>query len=890
MILSTMKNNLIEAGLWIDDMIYSLISLVYSLINKLAQYQVFTSEDITSFSRRVYILLGIFMLFKLTFSMITYLVNPDQFSDKSKGFGGMIKNVMISMILMVTVPYIFSEAYYVQKMILEDGTLIKVIFPKGGEAGSNTSYGYVNDTAGEDIKFILFSQFIKPNTNIIACKTLYEYDDKGERLVNEDGILAINEECKSALDEAFDKQELLNFYVDGMTYQSYDLLTSEPEIYTKTFKTTDKRGKEVKKEVITYHWLISTIVGIVTLLALTTICLDVALRSIKLGLYQIIAPIPIISNCDPKAGKDGMLQKWIKACVSTYVDLFIRLFILYLGLYLIITLVNNMKFDGIASVILIIGVLMFVKQFPKILQDLTGLKVDGFTLNPFKKIKNEIPESLSKGLHQARLRATGAAGGFLAGMVGGGRNFGQNLLSAGMGSIRGAVKGKGFAAGLNAQADVNRKIRDARINGASFLGGVGAAVASTFGLDNADLEKKATEVNNRRGASRKLTESYDLHKKANDAKISRTKNDFAGVERRRKSTKSLSDAFGGIRKYASGEIDKGKAGLVSDQASRISQSANTLKQMAAEGRKADHDFTYTASERYTKADGTVDNHLVTRTVKAGSVITDSMAKEAEDAIGLYKNKNGLADYTDILLHEMKGYVPKTRTVTTPGYTIKEKTGLLDANGNEMTRDVFVAGESHLEYERDSSGKIIYEEASDKEKFINDFTDSQGQFVAAVNNAEQELSSYKSEYKDYKEGSFLQEERDDDGNITGYYYEDADGKKHYEISEIKMREDELNIDFSNLDSLTHSKIKKLIDGLDADYDNLGTTLKFSGTYEERLNEDNKNYLRDNKVVYKGEEYDLETFNNETDSMDKEVKREQERRKPNYDSANANNPFR
>ena len=114
---TSMMNSLVEAGLWIDDMIYSLISSVYSLINQLAQTQIFTSGDISGFSRRIYALLGIFMLFKLSFSMITYLVNPDEFSDKSKGFGSLIKNVIITMILIVAVPYIFAEAYYVQKMI-----------------------------------------------------------------------------------------------------------------------------------------------------------------------------------------------------------------------------------------------------------------------------------------------------------------------------------------------------------------------------------------------------------------------------------------------------------------------------------------------------------------------------------------------------------------------------------------------------------------------------------------------------------------------------------------------------------------------------------------------------------------------------------------------------
>ena len=99
----------IEIALSIDRTIYTWIPSVYELIVKLAGYEVFSPEQINGLSRRVYALIGIFMLFKLSFSMISYIVNPDDFSDKSKGFGGLIKNVIISLVLIVAVPYIFAE-------------------------------------------------------------------------------------------------------------------------------------------------------------------------------------------------------------------------------------------------------------------------------------------------------------------------------------------------------------------------------------------------------------------------------------------------------------------------------------------------------------------------------------------------------------------------------------------------------------------------------------------------------------------------------------------------------------------------------------------------------------------------------------------------------------
>ena len=519
--MNTALANLLEVFLSLDKVIYNLIAVIYKLIVDLAEYQVFDSKDIEEFSNRVYALVGIFMLFKITFSMIVYLVNPDEFSDKSKGFGSLIKNVIISMVLIVAVPYIFNEAFYVQKMILHDGTIAKIVFGNGIKDSSANI-----DQPGKELKFILFSQFVKPNSDdyaqLAVCDELFTYDADGKISNSEESTEEgegtsktvkhheINETCKTALKCAFDGnkegdscEETDNYlyYVKGMENSEFGLLTSDSDVFTYSANTKNKSQSNYKQPVIAYRWGVSTIIGIIVTLILITICLDVAVRSIKLGFYQIIAPIPILSNCDPKASKNGMLQKWAKACVETYLDLFLRLLGLFLGMKLIVALTDNTKFQGFASVVIVIGALMFAKQLPKILQDLTGLKLDGkFTLNPFKKIKNEIPEGLSKGLEKARMRATGAAGGFLAGVVGGGNKFGERMLAGAMGTARGAVKGKGFAAGLSAQADSNRKMRDARIAGATFWGGVGAGAASVFGLDKAHLEAESKRIRSNKDA------------------------------------------------------------------------------------------------------------------------------------------------------------------------------------------------------------------------------------------------------------------------------------------------------------------------------------------------------------------------------------------------------
>ena len=54
----------------IDKMIYWLISVTYSIIMQLKDISIFGEGDIKEFAGRIYVFLGIIMLFKVTFSLI----------------------------------------------------------------------------------------------------------------------------------------------------------------------------------------------------------------------------------------------------------------------------------------------------------------------------------------------------------------------------------------------------------------------------------------------------------------------------------------------------------------------------------------------------------------------------------------------------------------------------------------------------------------------------------------------------------------------------------------------------------------------------------------------------------------------------------------------------
>ena len=81
-----------------------------------------------------------------------------------------------------------------------------------------------------------------------------------------------------------------------------------------------------------YKTIWSTITGILMIYILCNYVLSIGVRVIQLAYLQLIAPIPILFNILPN-GEDK-LKKWGKQAFTTYLDLFLRLIIIYLVLFL----------------------------------------------------------------------------------------------------------------------------------------------------------------------------------------------------------------------------------------------------------------------------------------------------------------------------------------------------------------------------------------------------------------------------------------------------------------------------------------------------------------------------------------------------------------------------
>ena len=484
----------------LDSAIFNFIPTIYDLLMLISRTSILSQGQIKEFADRIQVLLGVFMLFKVSFSLITYVINPDEFSDKSKGFGKLWQNVIIALIMLVLSPYAFNMAYDFQAMILEDNTLATLIF------GENPDKNYIV-SAGDQMAYTIMIPFFSPDisqSDLTSCVNLTVTTTDSENNV----VTQFNPDCRKGLykvhnegkETSGDNQTYLENYIHGIENSSLGL-TFRLDIAKKIVKPN---GTD-EVFLIDYTAPISTVVAVVTLLLLISFCLDVALRSVKLAFLQLIAPVPIISFIDPKSGKDGIFKKWYQMCFSTYLSLFIRLTALYFGIY-IISKVNGMHdiingstvSNGRVQIFIVIGVLMFVKQLPKILEGL-GIKLGGdgkFTLNPFKKFGEEAIGGK---------RILGAAGALTAGSIDRAVRLAtapgfKNKLAAfnplsPIGNIaRGFSGNGGFLGGMKSQANVNRRLRESRVNGLSPTAAYFDYFGAKFGLDNATLERESYYV------------------------------------------------------------------------------------------------------------------------------------------------------------------------------------------------------------------------------------------------------------------------------------------------------------------------------------------------------------------------------------------------------------
>lgn len=329
------------------------------------------------------------------------------------------------------------------------------------------------EIAGNAIAVDVFSSFFYPSLansemqtedSVILYKFEYSSLEKAKTKFTE-GAQALykdisnynqcggEEDISYVYGEAAENCAMIANAIDESDYKERDILYRSLLQYTKT--TGDFSGFGLLRNLVTedeidYSWFVSTIAGGFCIYVFLSYCLDMGLRAAKLGFAQLVAPIPILARILPNQKK--MFDSWLKFTLSCFAEVFIRIAVIFLGIFMVTNLpdlqqlwseslfgnmaVSSFKVPflmeinasygvlGFARVIIIIGILMFMKQATTIMLQALGLNISESmgSLNIRGKLKNMVGgETLLNATNKTRGALTGAIGaGYMSARNGGG--------------------------------------------------------------------------------------------------------------------------------------------------------------------------------------------------------------------------------------------------------------------------------------------------------------------------------------------------------------------------------------------------------------------------------------------------------------------------------------
>lgn len=405
-------------GAVLNNAVYFLLGLMYQIFFNVSSAQLFESETIKNFYGRIQLIIGVFMVFKVAVSILQGIMDPDKFMNPKEGFGNFITRVVISLALLtclvpINIPdvenansyekylnnngLLFGTLYSLQDRILSNNTLGRLIL--GTTDDSEDPGSDVQDGMSEDEKQ---RAKLQQSSRVFASTILKGFLrinlKPAEVRADDDETNRENWYCGANLDE--DQAKLIEAYqqldIDPSTLLSGEVITSDCEVNQNILDSFGNFMSNIpiiggvfnifvgnSRYLFAFNWIMAFIIGIVFLIILVGFTVDIAIRSIKLAILRLLAPIPVISYIEPKSSKDGgMFSSWVKALTSTYLDLFLRLAIVYFVIFLIQDMiVNGIVIDeaggmvGIISFIFImLGLFIFAQKAPKFIKDALGLK------------------------------------------------------------------------------------------------------------------------------------------------------------------------------------------------------------------------------------------------------------------------------------------------------------------------------------------------------------------------------------------------------------------------------------------------------------------------------------------------------------------------------------
>ena len=380
-----------------DKLFFLLLKGVYQVFFNVATAEMFSNELIRDFYYRCQLVIGVFMLFKLSVTIIEGIMDPAKVTDKKAGAGKIISRIITSLVILALITpmniqnpsnkwekqvsnngILFGALYSLQSRILSNNTIGKLVLGTSGNIRTADEQGQTLAESADDFAGQILRGFYRINV-IPEPAGGYDVKEGEDPEINPDYRF-----CEFT-------NEQLTFYKTATTSELLTTVndTCDTDSNSPWYEIAWEKIKGIfGDEEQFYRYSYSPLAGIVALIISVILILytiDVAIRALKLAILRLIAPIPIISHMSisAKEGKgEDAFSCWVRSLTSTYLELFIRLAIMYFAIYLVNDIIANglfintgTGFVGVLSFIfIVIGIFIFARQAPKFIENSLGMK------------------------------------------------------------------------------------------------------------------------------------------------------------------------------------------------------------------------------------------------------------------------------------------------------------------------------------------------------------------------------------------------------------------------------------------------------------------------------------------------------------------------------------
>lgn len=364
----------------LDSIGVALLGAIYKIFYMVANATIIKGEVLKVFYSRIQLILGILMIFKLAMTILNIIINPDLIKDQKQGAGKVVTRIVVALFMLTLVTPInipnakanslnayindhgilFGFLYKTQDTILSENIIAKLVLGVPSDSDSGLNVNNLDDV-GNTMASTVLKVFVRINVKDEEAP-ICDNENKGDPCPN---VVCPDE-------------------VNASHYAEDNV---DPQIILDHINEDCGSGSDHRYAFV-YTPFLGAVFMIIMALIIAGFTVDIAVRAIKLAVLRLIAPIPIISYINPPKQGGGAFDNWTKSLISTYVDLFLRLAIVYFGLFLIRSLLDTgldvfggdaasnapVFYVGMAFIFIILGILVFMRQAPQFIKDVLGIK------------------------------------------------------------------------------------------------------------------------------------------------------------------------------------------------------------------------------------------------------------------------------------------------------------------------------------------------------------------------------------------------------------------------------------------------------------------------------------------------------------------------------------